>query len=113
MPNLESLELKRNQIVNLNGFQFLKGLIILILSNNNFTKIKSINNINNLTFLDVCTNKLRNLDKISLWILLNIKIIIADNNILKKNNLKKYATLSCISFENNKIINFNQIEEIK
>ena len=56
MPNLESLELKRNQIVNLNEFQFLKGLIILVLSNNNFTKIKSINNMKNLTFLDVCTN---------------------------------------------------------
>ena len=82
--NLESLELKRNQIVNLNGFQFLNGLIILVLSNNNFTKIKSINNMNNLTFLDVCTNKLRNLDKISFGILPNIKLIIADNNMIKK-----------------------------
>ena len=84
MYNLESLELKRNQIINLNGFQFLKGLIILVLSNNNFTKIKSINNMNNLTFLDVCTNKLRNLDKISFGILPNIKLIIADNNMIKK-----------------------------
>ena len=113
MPNLESLELKRNQIVNLNGFQFLKGLIILVLSNNNFTKIKSINNMN-FNIFRCMPNKLRNLDKISLWILPNIKIIIADNNIIKNiSNLKKYATLSCISFENNKIINFNQFEEIK
>ena len=114
LPNLESLELRGNQIVNLNGIQFLKGLKILVLSENNFTKIESINNMNNLTFLDVSTNKLRNLDKISLGNLPNIQIIIADNNMIKNiNNLKKYSTLTCISFENNKIIDFNQIEELK
>ena len=80
MPNLEYLEMSNNQLVNLNGLQFFKKLKTL--KENNFTKIESLNNMDNLTYLDVSSNKMRNVDRTSLGDLPSLQIFICDNNLM-------------------------------
>ena len=113
LPNLESLELAGNQIVNLNGIQFFKKLKILILRENSLAKIDSINHMEFLTFLDVSLNKLRNCDKASIGILPSLQVFLCDNNYLKNiNGFEKLFSVQSISFENNKIPDYNSLEKL-
>ena len=82
LPNLEYLEMSNNQLVNLNGLQFFKKLKTLLLKENNFTKIESLNKMDNLTYLDVSSNKMRNVDRRSLGDLPSLQIFICDNNLM-------------------------------
>ena len=113
LPNLESLELAGNQLINLNGIQFFKKLKILILRENSLAKIDSINHMEFLTFLDVSLNKLRNCDKASIGILPSLQVFLCDNNYLKNiNGFEKLFSVQSISFENNKIPDYNSLEKL-
>ena len=113
LPNLENLEMSNNQLVNLNGLQFFKKLKTLILKENNFTKIESLNNMEYLTYLDVSNNKMRNVDRTSLGDLPNLQIFICDNNLMKNiNGFSKYESLTNLSFQNNKIQDLNCLEKL-
>ena len=113
LPNLESLELAGNQLVNLNGIQFLKKLKILILRENSLAKIDSINHMEFLTFLDVSFNKLRNCDRTCIGILPSLQVFLCDNNYLKNiNGFEKFYSVQSISFENNKIPDYNSLEKL-
>ena len=113
LPNLENLEMSNNQLVNLNGLQFFKKLKTLILKENNFSKIESLNNMEYLTYLDVSSNKMRNVDRTSLGDLPNLQIFICDNNLMKNiNGFSKYDSLKTLSFQNNKIQDLNCIEKL-
>ena len=113
LPNLESLELAGNQIVNLNGIQFFKKLKILVLRENSLSKIDSINHMEYLTFLDVSFNKLRTCDRTVLGNLPSLQVFLCDNNYLKNiNGFEKFYSIQSISFENNKIPDYNSIEKL-
>ena len=113
LPNLESLELAGNQISNLNGIQFFKKLKILILRENSLSKIDCINNMEYLTFLDVSFNKLRNCDRSSIGILPSLQVFLCDNNYLKNiNGFDKFYSIQSLSFENNKIPDYNSLEKL-
>jgi len=113
LPNLESLELAGNQISNLNGIQFFKKLKILILRENSLSKIDSINNMEYLTFLDVSFNKLRNCDRSSIGVLPSLQVFLCDNNYLKNiNGFDKFYSIQSLSFENNKIPDYNSLEKL-
>ena len=113
LPNLESLELAGNQLMNLNGIQFFKKLKILILRENSLAKIDSINHMEYLTFLDVSSNKLRNCDKSTIGILPSLQVFLCDNNYLKNiNGFEKFFSVQSISFENNKIPDYNSLEKL-
>ena len=113
LPNLESLELAGNQISNLNGIQFFKKLKILILRENSLSKIDCINNMEYLTFLDVSFNKLRNCDRSSIGMLPSLQVFLCDNNYLKNiNGFDKFYSIQSLSFENNKIPDYNSLEKL-
>ena len=113
LPNLESLELAGNQLININGIQFFKKLKILILRENSLAKIDSINHMEFLTFLDVSLNKLRNCDKASIGVLPSLQVFLCDNNYLKNiNGFEKLFSVQSISFENNKIPDYNSLEKL-
>ena len=113
LPNLESLELAGNQLMNLNGIQFFKKLKILILRENSLAKIDCINHMEFLTFLDVSSNKLRNCDKSTIGILPSLQVFLCDNNYLKNiNGFEKFFSVQSISFENNKIPDYNSLEKL-
>ena len=113
LPNLESLELAGNQIANLNGIQFFKKLKILVLRENSLSKIDCINNMDYLTFLDVSFNKLRNCDRSSIGILPSLQVFLCDNNYLKYiNDFDKFYSIQILSFENNKIPDYNSLEKL-
>ena len=113
LPNLESLELAGNQISNLNGIQFFKKLKILILRENSLSKIDCINNMEYLTFLDVSFNKLRNCDRSSIGVLPSLQVFLCDNNYLKNiNGFDKFYSIQSLSFENNKIPDYNSLEKL-
>ena len=113
LPNLESLELAGNQIMNLNGIQFFKKLKILILRENSLSKIDSLNNMEYLTFLDVSFNKLRNCDRSSIGVLPSLQVFLCDNNYLKNiNGFDKFYSIQILSFENNKIPDYNSMEKL-
>ena len=113
LPNLESLELAGNQLININGIQFFKKLKILILRENSLAKIDSINHMEFLTFLDVSLNKLRNCDKASIGVLPSLQVFLCDNNYLKNiNGFEKLFSVQSISFENNKVPDYNSLEKL-
>ena len=113
LPNLESLELAGNQIMNLNGIQFFRKLKILILRENSLAKIDCINNMEYLTFLDVSFNKLRNCDRGSIGTLPALQVFLCDNNYLKNINVfDKFYSIQILSFENNKIPDYNSFEKL-
>ena len=113
LPSLESLELAGNQISNLNGIQFFNKLKILILRENSLAKIDCINHMEYLTFLDVSFNKLRNCDKPSIGILPSLQVFLCDNNYLKNiNGFEKFYSIQSMSFENNKIPDYNSLERL-
>ena len=113
LPNLESLELAGNQLINLNGIQFFKKLKILILRENSLAKIDCINHMEFLTFLDVSSNKLRNCDKSTIGILPSLQVFLCDNNYLKNiNGFERFFSVQSISFENNKIPDYNSLEKL-
>ena len=113
LPNLESLEFAGNQLVNLNGIQFFKKLKILVLRENNLSKIDSINHMEFLTFLDVSFNKLRTCDRTTIGNLPSLQVFLCDNNYLKNiNGFEKFYSIQSISFENNKIPDYNSLEKL-
>ena len=113
LPNLESLEFAGNQLVNLNGIQFFKKLKILVLRENSLSKIDSINHMEYLTFLDVSFNKLRNCDRTTIGNLPSLQVFLCDNNYLKNiNGFEKFFSIQSISFENNKIPDYNSLEKL-
>ena len=113
LPNLESLEFAGNQLVNLNGIQFFKKLKILVLRENSLSKIDSINHMEFLTFLDVSFNKLRTCDRTSIGSLPSLQVFLCDNNYLKNiNGFEKFYSIQSISFENNKIPDYNSLEKL-
>ena len=113
LPNLESLEFAGNQLVNLNGIQFFKKLKILVLRENSLSKIDSINHMEYLTFLDVSFNKLRNCDRTTIGNLPSLQVFLCDNNYLKNiNGFEKFYSIQSISFENNKIPDYNSLEKL-
>ena len=113
IPNLESLELAGNQMMNLNGIQFFKKLKILVLRENSLSKIDYINNMEYLTFLDVSFNKLRNCDRSSIGVLPSLQVFLCDNNYLKNiNDFDKFYSIQILSFENNKIPDYNSLEKL-
>ena len=113
LPNLESLEFAGNQLVNLNGIQFFKKLKILVLRENSLSKIDSINHMEFLTFLDVSFNKLRTCDRTTIGSLPSLQVFLCDNNYLKNiNGFEKFYSIQSISFENNKIPDYNSLEKL-
>jgi len=113
LPNLESLEFAGNQLVNLNGIQFFKKLKILVLRENSLSKIDSINHMEYLTFLDVSFNKLRTCDRTTIGNLPSLQVFLCDNNYLKNiNGFEKFYSIQSISFENNKIPDYNSLEKL-
>ena len=113
LPNLESLEFAGNQLVNLNGIQFFKKLKILVLRENSLAKIDCINHMEYLTFLDVSFNKLRNCDRTTIGNLPSLQVFLCDNNYLKNiNGFEKFYSIQSISFENNKIPDYNSLEKL-
>ena len=113
IPNLETLEIAGNQLINLNGIQFFKKLKILNLRENSLAKIDCINHMEFLSFLDVSFNKLRNCDKTGIGILPSLKYFLCDNNYLKNiNGFEKFYAAHTMSFENNKIPDYNSLEKL-
>ena len=113
LPNLESLEIAGNQIVDVNGIQCFKKLKILVLRENSLSKIDVINHMEFLTFLDVSFNKLRNCDKTNIGTLPSLQVFLCDNNYLKNiNGFEKFTSVQSLSFENNKIPDFNSLEKL-
>ena len=113
LPNLESLEFAGNQLVNINGIQFFKKLKILVLRENSLSKIDSINHMEFLTFLDVSFNKLRTCDRTTIGNLPSLQVFLCDNNYLKNiNGFEKFYSIQSISFENNKIPDYNSLEKL-
>ena len=113
IPNLETLEIAGNQLVNLNGIQFFKKLKILNLRENALAKIDCINHMESLSFLDVSFNKLRNCDKTGIGLLPSLKYFLCDNNYLKNiNGFEKFVSAHTMSFENNKIPDYNSLEKL-
>ena len=113
IPNLETLEIAGNQLINLNGIQFFKKLKILNLRENSLSKIDCINHMEYLSFLDVSFNKLRNCDKTGIGILPSLKYFLCDNNYLKNiNGFEKFYLAHTMSFENNKIPDYNSLEKL-
>ena len=69
--------------------------------------------MDNLTYLDVSSNKMRNVDRTSLGDLPNLQIFICDNNLMKNiNGFSKYESLTNLSFQNNKIQDLNCLEKL-
>jgi Leucine-rich repeat (LRR) protein len=113
IPNLETLEIAGNQLINLNGIQFFKKLKILNLRENSLAKIDCINHMEFLSFLDVSFNKLRNCDKTGIGLLPSLKYFLCDNNYLKNiNGFEKFVSAHTMSFENNKIPDYNSLEKL-
>ena len=113
IPNLETLEIAGNQLINLNGIQFFKKLKILNLRENALAKIDCINHMESLSFLDVSFNKLRNCDKTGIGLLPSLKYFLCDNNYLKNiNGFEKFVSAHTMSFENNKIPDYNSLEKL-
>ena len=111
--NLESLEIAGNQLVDITGIHLFKKLKILILRENNLTKIDSITHLERLTFLDVSFNKLRTIDRGCVGFLPSLQIFLCDNNYLKNINcFDKFTSVQNLSFDNNKIPDFNSIEKL-
>ena len=66
-----------------------------------------------LTFLDVSSNKLRNCDKSTIGILPSLQVFLCDNNYLKNiNGFEKFFSVQSISFENNKVPDYNSLEKL-
>ena len=112
LPNLEYLEMSNNQLVSLNGLQFFKNLKSLILKENCIKKIEYLNDMDDLIYLDVSNNKIKDVDKTLLGDLPSLQIFICDNNSMKNiNGFSKYESIESISFQNNKIQDLNCIEQ--
>lgn len=66
-----------------------------------------------LTFLDVSFNKLRNCDRSSIGMLPSLQVFLCDNNYLKNiNGFDKFYSIQSLSFENNKIPDYNSLEKL-
>ena len=117
LPILEKLVMSNNQIVNLNGIQYLKNLKILILRNNNFSKIDSLNNMDNLIYLDVSHNKIDNVEKKYIGDLPSLQSFICDDNLIKNiNGLINFNAIKYLSSQDNKIediIYLKQLSNLK
>ena len=66
-----------------------------------------------LTFLDVSFNKLRTCDRTTIGNLPSLQVFLCDNNYLKNiNGFEKFYSIQSISFENNKIPDYNSLEKL-
>ena len=66
-----------------------------------------------LTFLDVSFNKLRTCDRTTIGSLPSLQVFLCDNNYLKNiNGFEKFYSIQSISFENNKIPDYNSLEKL-
>ncbi len=105
--------MSNNQLINLNGIQYLKNLKTLNLKENNFSNIQNLNDMSNLIYLNISNNKIEYLEKNSLGDLPLLQYFICDNNFIKNiNGLSKFESIKVLSLENNKIVDLNCLEEI-
>lgn len=91
----------------------LKNLKNLVLRGNNFNKIDQIDGMCSLQFLDISVNKIRNIEKSNIGLLPSLRTLICDDNYLKNiNAFVKLTSLVYISFESNKIQEFQNFERL-
>ncbi len=107
------LDMVNNMLVDLNGIQMLKNLKNSNFKENSISKIDYFDGLPNLQFLDLTSNKIRNVEKSNIGLLPSLKMLILDNNYIKNANpFKKISSLNYISFENNKIPEISFIERL-
>lgn len=100
-------------MTDVNGIQILKNLKNLVLRKNNISKIDHIDGLINLVYLDISFNKLRSVERGNIGILPNIKSLLCDGNYLKNvNSFAKLQGLNYLSLENNKIIEYSNLEKL-
>ena len=113
IKNIIYLDMSGNQLANLNGIQYFSKLKKLIVKENSISKIDTLDKMNQLDYLDVSFNKIRSCDKANLGVLPSLKTFLCDNNYLKDINcFEKFYSLEIISFNNNKINNFDCLEKL-
>ena len=69
--------------------------------------------MNQLDYLNISSNKLRVCDKTNIGMLPSLKVLLCDNNYLKDINcFEKFYSIELLSFNNNKITNFESLERL-
>jgi len=102
-----------NVLTDLTGIQLLKSLKNALFKENNINKMDYFDGLPNLQYLDLTSNKIRNVEKSNIKLLPNLKFLILDNNYIKNANpFKKISTLQYLSFDNNKIAEISFIEKL-
>ena len=113
IKNLLYLDMSVNQITNINGIQYFSKLRKLNISENSISRIDSLDKMNQLDYLNISSNKLRVCDKTNIGMLPSLKVLLCDNNYLKDINcFEKFYSIELLSFNNNKITNFESLERL-
>ena len=111
-PKLKYLHLDENQITEIKGLDNLKSLIVLELSKNNISKIKGLDSLSNLSYLALQDNNITRIE--GLENLENLyELNLGANQISKIEGLENQNNLKTLYLYNNQIATLEGVENLK
>lgn len=115
VPNLEFLDVSGNCLQYLYGLQYspLKELRYFSAANNEIVKIEHLEKLKQLRELDLCKNKIRQIDQNSFQPYHQIQTLRLDENAIKTvNGIEKLEHLTILSMQGNRLNEYSELERI-